>query len=173
MKFFKLKLAKHWLIYIIILLIFNSCDSKNTQNNKKFYVSDNLIYKYESNELFNGIVTDTVNNQIVTYEVKDGKKNGFFKIHSLTGKLIMAGNIEDNKNEGEWLYYYDDGSLESKGFFKNDKPDSLWYWYYPDSTIKEKGSFFKGERVGDWYSYDKTGKLIEKKAFRDTLAKSQ
>ena len=176
MKIVKSILNKNLIICFVIISIFNSCDTNNKSNlthHKKFYVSDSLIYKYESNELFNGVVVDTVNNQIVTYQVKDGKKNGYFKILSLTGKQIMAGNIVDNKNEGEWTYYYDDGSLESIGFFKNDKPDSLWYWYYPDSTLKEKGYFLQGKRVGDWYSYDKNGKIIKKQAFPDTLAKSQ
>ncbi len=172
MKISKFIFTSHIIIYIIILLFFNSCGKKNKTNDKKFFVSDSLIYNNDSNELFSGVVVDTVNDQIIKYEVKNGLKNGFFKILSLNNILLISGNIKQNKNVGEWFYYYSDGSLESKGYFANDLPDSLWYWYYPDSTLKEKGLFSKGNRVGDWFSYNEKGKLVEKRAFPDTLAKS-
>ena len=149
MKFKTTFRSLHILIYIIIIIFFNSCTKKVDTHKKKFFVSDSLIYKNNnSDELFSGVVTDTVNGQIVSYEVKDGMKNGFFKIKSIKDSLIMTGTILNNKNSGEWRYYYENGVLESKGFFKNDLPDSVWTWYYPDGSLKEKGSFAAGSRIG-------------------------
>ncbi len=173
MKTTKSILSLHILIYTIIFIFFCSYMKKVETNRKKFFVSDSLIYKNDSNELFNGIVVDTINNQIISYEVKDGIKDGIFKIKTMKDSLIMSGMISRNKNVGEWRYYYDNGKLETKGYFKNDLPDSIWIWYFPDGIMKERGVFKKGKRTGEWYSYDEKGKLIEKKAFSDSLSGSQ
>jgi hypothetical protein len=54
-------------------------------------------------ELFSGKIVDTLAQRILEYEVVDGKKNGEFRISSLTGEVMMAGNIKNNLNEGLWV----------------------------------------------------------------------
>ncbi len=160
-------------IYIILIITFNSCEKEMSSNKKSFYVSDSLIYNYSGDQLFSGNVIDTINNQIIFYEVRNGIKNGDFKISSLDSVPIMSGKIRNNKNIGEWKYYYKDGSLETKGFFKDDLTDSLWIWYYPNGNVKEKGNFHLGNRTGKWLSYDEKGSLTETKNFPDSLSVSQ
>jgi antitoxin component YwqK of YwqJK toxin-antitoxin module len=102
-------------IYTIIS-ISDSSESAGTVFN-----SDGLIIKENSDdEPFDGKIIDTLANKIISYDVKNGLKNGEFTIFFLDGKKEISGKIFNNKNEGKWYYYYPSGKLETEGYFKND-----------------------------------------------------
>jgi antitoxin component YwqK of YwqJK toxin-antitoxin module len=140
-------------IYILIS-ISSSPESFGSATN-----SDGLIVKQLTNEPFSGIVTDTIANKIITYEVKNGLKHGDLTISYLNGKKAITGKMLDNKNNGKWYYYYPSGKLESEGFFKNDIVVDNWTWYYQNGNKMEEGCFSNGKRDGIWKLYNEDGDL--------------
>lgn len=156
-------------ILFMLLVVFTACSHKKEDNS--IYIKNGLIYKEGENIPFTGFISDTVDNKILQYEVKDGYKNGEFKIISISKKLLMHGEIKMNKNEGVWNYFYESGELESKGSFKNDLPVDEWKWYYPNGTLKERGSFSFGKKDGEWLRFGESGDTLEHKLFiNDSLA---
>jgi antitoxin component YwqK of YwqJK toxin-antitoxin module len=119
---------------------------------------DGIIINQATNKPFTGKVVDTVANQVVTYEVSEGIKNGEFTILT-NGKKSVSGHIVNNKNDGKWSYYYSTGELESEGLFKNDLASDRWIWYYPNGEKMEEGIFKDGKRDGLWKLYNDDGSL--------------
>lgn len=148
-------------ILLISLLLVSSCKKQKNdriaRSNILIEKKNGLIYQQKSEKPYTGIIIDTLDNKIMEYNVKDGFKNGLFKISRLGGKIEMAGNMIDDKNEGEWKYYFPNGQLESIGNFENDKPSGKWIFYYATGNKKEEGKFKEGKREGKWIEYDSTG----------------
>jgi antitoxin component YwqK of YwqJK toxin-antitoxin module len=142
---------------VLVVLLFSCSPGKSDRTN--YYTKGNLIYRTGSNKPYTGDIKAKTEGKLFEYKVKDGLKNGEFRITYDKGNLIMKGNIVNDKNEGKWVYYYPSGKLESEGYFKNNQPDSTWIWYFPDGQVKEKGLFVKGTRLGDWKMYDESGNV--------------
>ncbi|MDR3665208.1 MAG: hypothetical protein P4L35_00060 [Ignavibacteriaceae bacterium] len=121
------------------------------------FAINGLLYKDESKKPFTGTVRDTVANNIMEYDVVNGKKFGRFRLYTDGDHLSIAGEIENNKNCGEWVYYYTSGNIESKGAFKEDTIIGKWTWYYENGKIKEEGYYRNGERDGKWITFDENG----------------
>jgi antitoxin component YwqK of YwqJK toxin-antitoxin module len=147
-----------YLVLLIMVVSLASCSPKKVDNNG-FSIKNNVIYKNESDKPYTGIIKAKAEGKNFEYYVKDGMKNGEFKITFENGNVIMKGNIVNDKNEGKWLYYYPSGELESEGNFKNNKADSIWTWYFPNGKIKEKGYFVEGLREGNAKMYDELGNV--------------
>lgn len=146
-----------------LLFLIPSCknekDTRISKSNILVEKREGLIYKQKSDKPYSGIIIDTVNNKIMEYYVKDGLKNGRFKISHLNGQIEIVGNMINDKNEGEWKYYYPNGQLESVGVFKNDTPSGEWTFYYATGVKKEEGKYLEGKRDGKWVEYDSAGKI--------------
>ncbi len=153
-------------IFFIIILV-AGCSKKEKPHHTRLVIKDGLIYQYGKNTPYTGHEKSVVKGKLIEYDVKDGKKNGTFKLYYQNGKLEMTGNIKMGKNEGTWKYYNTDGSLESIGKFKDDKSDSAWEWYYNDGKLKSKGDFSEGKKTGKWINYDEEGKVIKQEIFKD------
>lgn len=142
---------------IVFLFSLSSCNNSSTDNKSGNNIiineSGRLVYE-KSNELYTGNISDTLGGKIVSYEVKDGLKDGKFTISYSDSTLEVSGTIRNNKNEGKWNYYYQNGNLESEGLFKNDQPHSKWIFYYPNGNKKEEGNFLQGKRDGIWLLYN-------------------
>ena len=128
---------------------------------------DGLLFILGQDKLFSGKVVDTLAKKILEYEVVDGKKNGEFKISSITGKVEMIGEIKNNLNEGQWRYYYPSGQLESVGNFENNLSSGKWTWYFEGGKIREIGNFKAGKKDGDWTIFDEKGKIKRKLFFKE------
>lgn len=120
---------------------------------------DGLIINQINNTPFTGKIVDTVANKVITFDVKNGIKNGEFIIHDMKGNKSITGNIINNKNEGKWSYYYSSGELESEGFFKNDITVDKWIWYHKNGKVMEEGMYVDGQRDGVWKLYNENGNL--------------
>ena len=154
---------KFLILFFFFFLIASCNNEKNARISKSNILIEKrngLIYKQKSDKPYTGIIIDTVKNKIMEYNVKDGLKNGQFKISYLNNQIEIVGNMKDDKNEGEWKYYYPDGQLESIGNFKNDTPSGKWTFYYPSGIMKEEGKYKEGRRDGKWIKYDTTGKVL-------------
>jgi hypothetical protein len=143
---------------LLIITLLHSCGKDNYNRNYRMD-EDGLIYKYGTNELYTGLVTDT-SDVIITFEVVGGIKHGAFITFYTNGNYEKYGMVENDVNIGTWSYFYPDGQLESTGSFKNNKPEGEWVSYYPNGKIKAKGEYIEGEQHGRWKFYDEEGELI-------------
>ena len=150
-------------IIISFLILISSCkDQKNkriVKSNILIEKRNGLIYKQRSEKPYTGIIVDTLNGKIMEYYVKDGLKNGPFKISGIDGNVEISGNMINDKNEGEWRYYFLNGKLESVGDFKNDTPSGKWTFFYRTGIKKEEGEYKNGKRDGKWIEFDSLGKV--------------
>jgi antitoxin component YwqK of YwqJK toxin-antitoxin module len=147
-----------YLVPVIFIVFFVSCTPKKIENNS-FSIKNNIVYKYDSKTPYTGIIKAKSEGKNFEYYVKDGLKNGEFKITFENGNLIMKGNIVNDKNEGRWVYYYPSGELETEGNFIDNRADSVWTWYYPSGKVKERGNFVNGVREGNAKMFDESGKV--------------
>jgi antitoxin component YwqK of YwqJK toxin-antitoxin module len=139
------------------LLVFFGCNGYyDTQN---IYIEDGLIFKQGESKPFTGRILDTLENNIIEYDVVEGLRNGEFCVSNLRGDFTIHGEIENNKNVGKWHYYYESGRLESKGNFKNDLPHGKWQWFYEDGILKSEGNYINGNQEGEWKFFNENGML--------------
>ena len=146
---------------ILIMIAFLITESPKVEiNSGSVSIVDNVIFMGESETPFTGLITDTLDNRIIEYQVVNGLKNGSFTCYYMSGQIAYKGNIVNNRNEGTWTYYFEDGKIESTGDFVNDKAAGTWKWYYPNGKVKEVGNFNDGEKNGIWEKYSLEGQLI-------------
>lgn len=126
---------------------------------------DGIVYKVSDNQTYTGRIIDTLDNNIIEYDVKNGKKNGEFTVTYLNGQVKIHGFIVNNKNEGKWRYFNPEGELESIGSFTNDLASGKWTWYYSNGNIKQEGVYKNGKRHGVWMTYDKDGNFQSRTIF--------
>jgi antitoxin component YwqK of YwqJK toxin-antitoxin module len=160
-----------YLFPVLLAILFVSCTSKKSDNSG-FFIRNNIVYKNDSKTPYTGIIKAKTEGKDFEYYIKDGQKNGEFKITFENGNLIMKGNIINDKNEGKWLYYYPSGELESEGNFKDNKADSVWTWYFPNGKIKEKGYFVNGLREGNAKMYDALGNVSMENEYKKGIGTS-
>lgn len=151
-------------LFVCVLLI-SGCSNNNQSS--QIEDRDGLLYLQGEDELFSGKIVDTLAQRILEYEVVDGKKNGEFKISSISGAVMMAGNIKNNLNEGLWLYYYPNGQVESAGNFEKNLSVGKWIWYFENGKIREVGYYKSGKKDGDWTIYNEEGDVARKIYFKD------
>ncbi len=150
-------LFKYFILFIFSSLLLIGCKSYKSTHN--IYTEAGLIYKEGEEDPFTGRVLDTLNNQIIEYEVRNGLRNGEFCLTSTSGKVVVYGSVKNNKNVGKWKYFYGSGELESVGGFTDDKPNGKWIWYYENGVVKGEGYFIEGYKIGRWCTYSTKGVL--------------
>jgi antitoxin component YwqK of YwqJK toxin-antitoxin module len=148
-------LSKYFILIIFSSLLLIGC--KSYHNTHNIYIEEGLIYKEGEEAPFTGRILDTLDSQILEYEVEKGLKNGEFCLTSTSGKIAVYGLLKNNKNEGKWKYFYGSGQLESMGGFRDDKPQGKWTWFYENGTVKEEGYFIEGYKIGKWSTFTTTG----------------
>lgn len=151
----KTSLLKYFILIIFSSLLLFGC--KSYRSTHYIYIEEGLIYKEGEEAPFTGRILDTLENQILEYEVEKGLKNGEFCLTSTSGKIAVYGSLKNNKNTGKWKYFYGSGKLESMGGFREDKPQGKWTWFYENGTVKEEGYYIEGYKIGRWSTYAATG----------------
>ena len=106
MQLFSYRIQVFFLLATIAVGIFTLISISKSKNLGSVITKNGMIINETTNEPFTGKVIDTVANQIVSYEVVEGIKNGEFTIKLIDGTKAVSGKIINNKNEGKWSYYY-------------------------------------------------------------------
>ncbi|MCB9360509.1 MAG: hypothetical protein H6587_07985 [Flavobacteriales bacterium] len=138
---------KNFLIISQIALILFSCSPKEVEKIEETYESGQPKY-------------------VNTYSVKDGvdvkvKEKELYE----NGKTRMEGAIKEGKRDGVWKVYFDDGKLWSEGSFTNGKRNGVAKNYYPNGKLRYEGFFTNDKKSGHWKFYNEKGILIEEKDF--------
>ena len=137
------------------------------------FTKNEILYKDGSDKPFTGTVMDTVENNIMEYDVVNGIKSGKFLLYAGQNHLAISGELKNNRNNGIWTYYYPSGKIESTGTFKDDIAIGNWTFYYEDGTIKEEGFYIQGERDGKWVMYNENGIIQSQVTFEQGKAISE
>jgi len=160
-RYFHVSVLKLFLKPLIICALFFAAACNQYYSDQNIEIKeDGLIYKIGQDDPYTGRIIDTLQNNVIEYDVLNGMKNGEFRLSSMEGIVSMYGSIENNRNIGEWKYYYPNGQLESAGNFSYDNPHGKWIWYFSNGSIKEKGTFLSGNKTGIWYRYSWEGVLL-------------
>ncbi|HEY9113565.1 MAG TPA: hypothetical protein VIN10_02630 [Bacteroidales bacterium] len=140
---------KKILLFLMVLSVFNACDSGEGKIKKVKVSSDEMVLESYANG----------SPRIVRFfKEKDGKSDfEFEKEYYEDGNLLKEGPIIDNAKNGLWKSYYRDGTLWSEGMFVKGKRDGAIKSYYPNGKLKYEGTFKMGEKAGQWNFYKEDG----------------
>lgn len=160
------------LIILFLMPLVLSCNDNNNQplNKKGLVEKDGLLYSDSlSNTPYTGKYVSEFKNKKIEFEVKDGVKEGLFKLYYENSKLEIEGALLNGKNDGEWKYYYPEGMLQSKGNFSRDTLTGKWFWFHKNGQISESGVFRNGLREGEWQSLDTNGLLLFTRIYKNGI----
>jgi hypothetical protein len=65
-----------FILFLLFPLILLSCSKETDIKKKGFTIKNGSVYNLDTNQPYTGKITDTLSNQIMSYEVVDGIKNG-------------------------------------------------------------------------------------------------
>ena len=85
--------------------------------------------------------------------VKNGKKDGVWKLYSSRGKMVKSVTYASGK------IIRDDGSSKKDAPKSSSRKDS-YLTYHDNGRIKVSGSFKDNKKSGEWREYDERGKII-------------
>jgi antitoxin component YwqK of YwqJK toxin-antitoxin module len=175
-----MKRSKYIIIVLVLIIIsfgllfgINMLRKPKEEPVSGVFAKTELLYKDGSDKPFTGTVRDTVENNIMEYNVVNGIKSGKFRLYAYQDHLAITGELKNNRNNGIWTYYYPSGKIESTGTFKDDIAIGKWTFYYEDGTIKEEGFYIKGERDGKWVTYNENGIIQSQVTFEQGKAISE
>jgi antitoxin component YwqK of YwqJK toxin-antitoxin module len=85
------------------------------------------------------------------------------------GNIHQIGYVNENGfRDGVWTGYYEDGTLWSTAQYDKGRKDGIWRVYGPNGNLYCEVEYDKGHRLYGRL-FDETGKLIEKRIFKDYL----
>jgi len=145
----------HYLIALMSVIIFNSCQGVKYRNlneltvkNGKYYYDGRLytgetsVIKDDSShlEIFEGII-------IAKKTYKNGMQNGNEDVYDRkSGKLVSSKNYINGKIEGD-AFEYVKGVLHSKVTYINGKREGIKYFYKEDGVTILFKSHFKNDEL--------------------------
>lgn len=126
----------------------------------------------------------------VTFNIKNGKKNGLARWHGHKGVVLMEGNFVDDDKTGAWkVYDKENNHIRTTNFHKglregldiffhegdtvavtsyiSDVMDGEVRVYYKD-RLAMKGLIVEDDEVGKWIYYHPNGNLATRYTYRDT-----
>lgn len=63
---------------------------------------------------------------------------------------MSGGIIRDGKKEGLWKIFYDDGKLKHEIFYKNDMKEGMFRSYYSSGALRVDTNYKNDELDGSW-----------------------
>lgn len=172
------------LIWFIIIGCF-ACEVKNQPEAKQ-----NTSLKKSSKR--EHVLKKTATNSSIPNQIKNRKKEGFWKefykngqlktegtyisglkegLHKEwweNGQLAVAGNFKNGKENGHMKFVHDNGHLVGEGNFKNGERIGIWKFYNFDTGLLEvKGNWKAGKQDGLWKYYYQSGLLEKEEIFKD------
>ena len=99
-------------------------------------------------------------------QIKNGKKEGFWKEYHDNGQLYEKIYFKDGIRQ-TYEKYYKSGLLDGKGNFKHDNLDGLWSWYHENGNLHLRVTYTNGSKHGleEWFNTD--GSLQFRYRFKD------
>ena len=101
-------------------------------------------------------------------QIKNGKKEGFWKEYHDNGQLFEKIYFK-NGNRETYEKYYKSGLLDGKGNFKHGNLDGLWSWYHENGNLHTSRTYTNGVKQGleEWFNTD--GSLQSSSIYKDGI----
>lgn len=142
---------------------------------KKYDENGNLIVEatYINDKLTGEFVAYYPNGKIYLKEnYKDDQLNGQRMSYYDNGQIKTEAFYVDDLLNGTAKEYYADGKIRSESHYANNERDGVSKTYYPDGKPEFELNFEKNKLNGDSINYDKTGKLSQRRVYKDGLVVS-
>ena len=123
-------MGKHLVILSIITALI-CCSNPKVKDKGVLYTKDNIgnilvktpyYISMKGDTLVDGVVIHYYPNKMISdsFNMKDGKKYGFYYRFDSNGRLIRTSFFDDNKAEGYVTYFYPNGIIESEQLYRKD-----------------------------------------------------
>lgn len=96
------------------------------------------------------------------YFLKNGKKEGKFKVYSADEKLMVEGEYINDQTEGIMKFYNEDGKVVCVQHQKRGKSDGLYTWYHDNGKIWTELMMKDGKTIEVISNYSSDGKTMPK-----------
>jgi antitoxin component YwqK of YwqJK toxin-antitoxin module len=127
-------------ILTIVLIVFQSCDSKKDRE---------ITLKYENGEP----------KQVKEYPYGRSDSNNYNLIqYNKDGSVEMKGEIRNGKEEGTFIWYYPNGNKKWQETFKQGVSIDTIYCYYESGKLKRK-NYPPDQGTRKAFEYYETGEL--------------
>jgi len=93
------------------------------------------------------------------------KKEGPYRLWSLTGNPILVGQYADGERDGHWLHYWPGGALWEDAHYEHGKRSGSFESFTTDGVLAKKGQYVDDEKDGEWLYYNSNGQVERKEHF--------
>ncbi len=98
-------------------------------------------------------------------ELKDGKKEGIWKLYNESGEIQFQVTYTSGAPGGEFTEYYSNGNKKCMGSMKGVFPVGIMIEWWENGVKKSEGSFLDGAKTGIWKNWDENGTSIKEVTF--------
>jgi len=127
-----------------------------------FVYRDGITYLAESTEPLTAHISkrNKYSRLSETYTVKEGKREGLYRLFWEDGQLLQEGNYLNGQYAGMWRRWYRNGRLEYERDFVNGKREGWTREWDENGTLRIEMKLINGERVLIRF-FDKNGQVKE------------
>lgn len=99
--------------------------------------------------------------------IKEGERDGLWKILGESGNLMVEMTYKDGKLSGEYKGYFETGEVNFQGTMVEDKREGEWTWFYETGQIESSVSYKGGKKNGEQTFYDENGNHIRSEYYAE------
>ncbi|MDC1141925.1 hypothetical protein OAU50_02435 [Planctomycetota bacterium] len=83
---------------------------------------------------------------------------GLYQEFFTDGKLFVTGEVRDGKRQGEWKVYYNTSTLKEQAVFIDSKKTGAYSKWRANESLETKGEYTADVKTGMWTTYATDGK---------------
>ncbi len=100
----------------------------------------------------------------------EGRKQGFWKVYDVNGKLKFKGNFKDDIPFGEFIYYYPGEQIKAVSYIFNNGKESRTKIYHKNGILIAEGKYLNRKKDSIWHYYsDFDGVLLSEDVYKDNV----
>ena len=154
-------MKKLYPILIISLLFLSVGLSQQEYDINHIIERDGVYVKKFSDERISGKVFQMFGDvKVPLGMVKDGKKEGKWRVWNENEQMWGEGTFKDGKKDGLWVDWKSSGQKRSEGTYKDGERDGLWTYWYENGQKKWEATYKDGKEIS-YKCWDEYGILIE------------
>jgi antitoxin component YwqK of YwqJK toxin-antitoxin module len=88
------------------------------------------------------------------------RKDGIHLEKFEDGGSRLKYQLKDGRKNGEYKIWHENGKIAKKGMMKDDKWDGPYREWYANGNLRVEGQYTNGVQDGEWRFYDKNGKPL-------------
>jgi len=100
-----------------------------------------------------------------TFGMRQGRRDGPYKVTGPAGKTTTQGQYRRGKREGAWKTYFVSGALHSQGVYRDGSEDGEWTTYFENGKPELIIQYQDGTMDGTFRQYNPLGELLVEKRY--------